>query len=68
MENKKLLALKASEDISEFEIQNVVSQISMYGIESEVVTVDNYSALYTLHSGRQYDYIYLATHGCETSW
>lgn len=69
MQQKTLLALKASEDVSEFEIVNIVSQISMYGIESDTVFIDNYDTLFkTLHSGKQYDYIYLATHGCETSW
>lgn len=69
MKEKTLLALKASEDISDFEIANIVSQISMYGIKSETAFIDSYDTLYkTLHSGKQYDYIYLATHGCETSW
>ena len=69
MKEKNLLALKASEDVSDFEIANIVSQISMYGIISETVFIDSYETLYnTLHNGKKYDYIYLATHGCETSW
>lgn len=66
---KQLLVLKASEDISDMEITNIVSQITMYGIKSVIKTIDSYKTSYNvLHSRKQYDYIYLATHGCETSW
>lgn len=69
MTDKNLLVLKASEDISDLEIANIVSQITLYGIKSDIENIDSYKKLYdVLHSGKKYDYIYLATHGCETSW
>ncbi|MBL7933283.1 MAG: hypothetical protein JNL60_15360 [Bacteroidia bacterium] len=41
----------------------------MCRIESEIVKVTDYEALYNaLHSGKSYDYIYLATHGREISF
>lgn len=66
---KKILILKASEDIESAEISNISSQIEMYGIESDIYTVSSYSELYgVLFRDISYDYIYLASHGCETHW
>lgn len=64
-----MLILQASGDIQKAEIMNIVSQIAMYEIEAEMRTVSSYDDLYnTLNSGTKYDYIYLASHGCETHW
>ncbi len=66
---KKLLVLVASEDIEEAEVKNITSQIELYGIESDrfdIKTKENLSA--ALHNGSKYDYIYLATHGCDMNF
>ena len=66
---KKMLVIKAGEDIADAEITNVVSQLSLYEIEATREEINSYRDLYeVLHKGVNYDYIYLATHGCETSW
>lgn len=66
---KEMLILKASEDISNSEIENVASQSSLYGIKTEIVTVDSLKSLVmALNTDKKFDYIYLATHGCESYW
>jgi hypothetical protein len=66
---KEMLILKASEDVKAAEIGNIVSQAEIYDIKSYVFSIDSYQKLYdTLFTPQKYDYIYLATHGCETSW
>ena len=66
---KRLFILKASEDIDVAELNNIVSQISLYSIDSSIIEVESYSQLYkTLENEGTYDYIYLASHGCEDYW
>lgn len=66
---KEMLILKASEDIKDVEIDNIASQAKMYNIQCYIFKIDSYQKLYeTLFTPQKYDYIYLATHGCETSW
>lgn len=69
MVTKSLLILSASKDISPFEIMNVTSQTVLYGIEPTKFVIQTKEELKrALYSGKQYDYIYLACHGCERSW
>lgn len=64
-----MLVIKAGNDIADAEIANVVSQLKLYNIEATQNEINSYDSLYkVLHQGNTYDYIYLATHGCETSW
>src|SRR5690606_25624536 len=66
---KKLLVLKASEDIEQAEIDNIVNQILLYKIKSDVFEINSLSDLkQALQNGTKYDYIYLATHGCDTDF
>ena len=66
---KRLLIIKASGDISESELQNIVSQVELYGIETDKYEVSTKQELKdALNNGNKYDYIYLATHGCDTSF
>ncbi|MBV4356500.1 hypothetical protein [Pinibacter aurantiacus] len=68
-DEKHMLVLRASEDISNAEIVNICSQIAQYGIKADIEEIDGLEKLTTVFkSGKQYDYIYLATHGCESSW
>jgi hypothetical protein len=61
-----MLILKASEDITDDELINIVSQTRMYGIESKISQVLNIEELKAeLHLGNKYNYVYLATHGNE---
>ena len=67
--SKNLLILKASEDIHEAEVSNIQSQVELYGIRVTVVeALKNEDITAALYKGVSYDYIYLATHGCEDSW
>lgn len=66
---KRLLVLVASEDIEQAEVKNITSQIELYGIKSDqydIKTKDDLTK--ALHNGSKYDYIYLATHGCDTNF
>jgi len=66
---KTMLVLKASEDVSSAEIDNVVTQTKMYGIEHDIYEIRSIDDLFdALNTGKRYDYLFLATHGCETSW
>jgi len=68
---KRLLIIKASEDIRPEEINNVVSQVSLYGIESKIEDVFSFERLKTVldsFNDCTFDYIYLAAHGCEDAW
>jgi len=66
---KRLLIIKASCDVSEPELQNIVSQVELYGIETDRFEVTSKEELKeALNNGNEYDYIYLATHGCDTSF
>lgn len=66
---KKLLVLKASEDIKKAEIDNIVNQIKLYDIESDVFEITSFENLQkALRNGEKYDYVYLATHGCDTNF
>jgi hypothetical protein len=66
---KKLLALVASEDIEEAEVINITSQIELYGISSDRFDIKSKEDLTNaLYNGSKYDYIYLATHGCDTTF
>ena len=66
---KNLLVLVASEDIEEAEVKIITSQIELYGISSERFDVKSKKDLRNaLYNGKQYDYIYLATHGCDTTF
>lgn len=61
---KKLLILQASEDISDAEVLNIASQADMYGVKSTINKIKTRDDLrQALHTGTQYDYIYLCTHG-----
>lgn len=63
---KRLLVLKASEDIKKAEIANIVNQIVLYEIESDIYEITSLEDLKkALKNGQKYDYIYLATHGCD---
>lgn len=63
---KRLLVLKASEDINKAEIDNIVNQIALYEIESDIYEIASLEHLKNaLKNGKKYDYIYLATHGCD---
>jgi len=65
---KSLIIIQASEDIPQSEVDNIKSQVELYGIVVSVYKVITLEELkLALKSGR-YDYIYLATHGCEDSW
>lgn len=67
--NKKLLILVASEDINESEVKNIESQINLYGIDSDRFDVSSKKELNdALYNGNKYDFIYLATHGCDTNF
>ncbi len=66
---KNILILRASEDIPDQEIDNVKAQVELYAMEvtiSSTLTVEQVKA--ALYAGVAYDYIYLATHGCEANW
>lgn len=66
---KKLLALVASEDIKEEEITNIQSQTALYNITTERYDISSKGDLISaIKNGNTYDYIYLATHGCDVSW
>ena len=66
---KKMLILVASEDINEAEVKNISSQIEMYGIESDRFDIKSEQDLFdALTNGNDYEYIYLATHGCDTNF
>jgi hypothetical protein len=66
---KKLLVLVASEDIEEAEVKNITSQIELYGISSDRFDIKSKEDLTNaLYNGSKYDYIYLATHGCDTTF
>jgi hypothetical protein len=69
MSDKKLLILKASEDIHKLEIENIINQVSIYGVESEMFDIKDYNDLKSaLTNGQKYDYVYLATHGCDINF
>jgi hypothetical protein len=64
-----MLILRASDDIDEAEVNNVATLAELYKIETTINDIDSYDTLYSvLNYGIKYDYIYLATHGCETSF
>jgi hypothetical protein len=64
--SKKLLIIVASDDIENFEIANISSQANLYGIVVHLERVNSYGDLYVaLCKGVRFDYIYLASHGCE---
>lgn len=66
---KRLLALVAADDINEAEITNISSQIALYGITTDRYDITSKQSLKeALNNGNRYDYIYLATHGCDTHW
>ncbi len=61
-----MLVLVASEDVQADEVHNITSQVKLYGIEHRRFDVHSAKELYlALNHGGQYDYIYLATHGCD---
>jgi len=63
---KRLLILKASEDVEKAEIENIANQIALYEIESDTYEITSLEDLKAaLKNGQKYDYIYLATHGCD---
>ncbi|WP_353148671.1 hypothetical protein [Chryseobacterium sp.] len=67
--DKRLLVLRASEDIPEQEVNNIITQVSMYGVISDVYDIKSYVDLKNaLNNGNKYDYVYLATHGCDTNF
>lgn len=69
MAQKEMLILVASEDIHAAEVVNVESQARLYGINSEISAVTSFEDLYkALKQQPKRDYIYLATHGCESYW
>jgi hypothetical protein len=66
---KRMLVLVASEDVQPEEVNNITSQVKLYGIEHDRFDVHTAQDLYNaLNYGYQYDYIYLATHGCDVEF
>lgn len=67
--SKKILILQASTDVSQSEIDNINSQCILYGINPTVIEITTFEGLHDcLSTGEKYDYLYLATHGCEDYW
>lgn len=64
-----MLVLVASDDIAGDEVNNITSQVKLYGIEHKRFNIQSPKDLYAaLNSGGAYDYIYLATHGCDVEF
>ncbi len=64
-----MLILNASDDIALEEINNIASQISLYKIKPIIRKVTSFDTLFdALYTHEKFDYIYLATHGCDTSF
>lgn len=64
---KKMLILRASDDISDAELTNIVSQTRMYGIETKISTISNINHIREEFSNNvKYNYVYLASHGSDS--
>lgn len=67
--SKQMLVLVASEDVADEEVSNITSQVKLYGIDHRRYDIHSRNDLHAaLYSGREYDYIYLATHGCDVEF
>jgi len=66
---KEMLILNASEDITSEEIKCIAGQAELYSIKCYLHNIASFKDLYEcLFNGQTYNYIYLSTHGCETSF
>jgi hypothetical protein len=69
MPTKNLLFLKCTKDITQHEEELIKSLAEFYGLIVQSYDVSDYDTLkLALNDGHKFDYLYLASHGCENDF